>query len=194
MILEQFVEASKREAENIQTKNKTGVERKIENETVIVDINNDISWFLRDDGSWNASFLDREGVNISSLSENRTFAKNVENDDSLSNKEENPNGVVEDGKSSLENVHEKIAKAVEAIKRVKEDDETYLFLRHPGTLYHMEKATQGSLQNGNTGFILRDYSTEENCLFTRNIRLDIVNMVIDHLPPGYEEALNNLCP
>ena len=179
MFLEQFYTESKKEAKSFQMESETNIKmRKVVNDTLLEEDCDEISWILKDDGSWNTTFLANEGISFNNDSTiHETDASSTEKTTS----------------QSIHSTDGKIAKALETIKAVKDDD-TYVFLRHPGVLYHMD----WSIQDGTNSDVscnninLQRFSTQESVSYTRSIRLDVVNMVIDHLPFGYDNALNNL--
>ena len=92
-----------------------------------------------------------------------------------------------------ENYEGKILKALKIIKNWKSDD-SQVILKHPGVLYRIDdiKTHQESIEGCNKKKVLWRISPEESLAYARDIRLDIINMVLDHLPNSYKVMLSQI--
>ena len=92
-----------------------------------------------------------------------------------------------------QNPTNKISTAVKILQNWK-DGNSHVFLKHPGILYHMDniKDHRESVEGCKRNLTLSKLSPQECLSYVRNIHLDIVNMVIDHLPISYNNTLHTL--
>ena len=74
------------------------------------------------------------------------------------------------------------------------ENSNHIFLEHPCILYQIEDVmvNEEDAESCKTKQILRRLSPEEKMSFVRNIRLDVVNMISDHVHYSYVNALDKM--
>merc|ERR1712037_412731 len=77
-------------------------------------------------------------------------------------------------------------KVVEAVQSARQD--SFPYLEHPGRIFYLKRSS--SKEKLRTVF-RQEWLSQESSSFTEKIFL-LDNMVLDHIQPSYEEALNNI--